>query len=489
MGWKILGLAGAAAAAGFPAYNLLRYESRCAAMAAKYVNSVSGKTPRGPPTVPLFGNSLALGKDYEGTVLNACLSVPDEPLVLFWVGSSPFLVANNPSVVRRALATDRYDKPAYVGYRSKSVKMAVAMETPKTELHMHGLDHPDASRPVFQAIVKNQYPEISRHIDQYANSIMQSCKVAPDLSYREGKVLSALHPMFTRINLSILFNFHDAERSERLSRLVLSAGDEFQKRLINPYRWALAPLSNFGFVKDVALLIREGRRLTAHLDETTGSWVHAWVTREGLHPLRYFGKVIGLLIAATQTVPPSAAWAMYYLSQPQNAEYRQKLREEIDRALPIDRPFSELSFEDAQENLPFAEAVCREVLRLKPAFPLLQRAALSNDDVDGYTIPKGTVINVVPALLHRNPQYWSRPEEFRPDRFLEVDGVTVKPNGDSSSPFAYLPFGRGPRMCIGASLGLLELKLFVARMSREFDWVCVEDSNKKDFMATFSPRR
>jgi cytochrome P450 len=436
---------------------------------AKYAHAVTKRAPPGPPPFTLVGNSLQLERDYEGTVLQAAAKFPDEPLLLFWVGGSPFLVANDPAVVRRALASDRYDKPAYVGYRSKSVRMAVELQSQQKDVTLHELDNPDASRPVFQAIVKSRYADVLNRVENYVNQI--------SVGHKTTDLTSELHPLFTRLNMDLLFNLHDEAKADRLSQLVLAAGGEFQRRLTNPYRALMNPLSNIPFIMNVGLLVREGRRLVHHLDTTSGSWVHAWVTREGMHPFRYLGKVIGLVIAATQTVPPSAAWALHFLSQPANQHVLAKLKAEL-ASLP-----AELSFDDVMDRMPYTEAVVKEVLRLRPPFPLLQRAAQADDEIGGYAIPKGTVINVVPALMQRSPKYWKDPESFVPERF---EGG--RPNGDAASPFAYLPFGRGPRMCIGASLGLLEIKLFVATVVRKWNFVSesAESANGSNIHVQFT---
>jgi len=87
--------------------------------------------------------------------------------------------------------------------------------------------------------------------------------------------------------------------------------------------------------------------------------------------------------------------------------------------------------------------------------------AIEPDEIRGYAIPGGTTIAICPYVLHRNPSYWDNPDAFDPDRFLPERST-------DRSRFAYLPFGDGPRICIGKNFAMMEAKIVLAMLASRF---------------------
>jgi cytochrome P450 len=114
------------------------------------------------------------------------------------------------------------------------------------------------------------------------------------------------------------------------------------------------------------------------------------------------------------------------------------------------------------DRLVETRAVIDEANRLYPPITALSRAALGPDELAGTPIRRGTMVVIAPYVLHRHRALWSHPDHFDPNRFL---------NGarDRIDRFAYLPFGVGPRICIGAALALQEAAIVVATLTRNFD--------------------
>jgi cytochrome P450 len=106
--------------------------------------------------------------------------------------------------------------------------------------------------------------------------------------------------------------------------------------------------------------------------------------------------------------------------------------------------------------------VIEETLRLYPPVPILAREANRDDTISGVAVPKGSIVMVVPWLLHRNPNLWERADHFEPERFL--GGAR-----GGQSKFGYVPFAIGPRICAGLSFGLTESVLSLAMLARAFD--------------------
>lgn len=114
--------------------------------------------------------------------------------------------------------------------------------------------------------------------------------------------------------------------------------------------------------------------------------------------------------------------------------------------------------------LPYTLAVVKEVLRLYPAAPVYARDAVAGDAVGGYPVPPGAAVLLSPYLTQRHPDFWSHPEEFDPDRWLD-EGLAGQ---EAKVPGAYHPFATGHRICIGNHFSLLESHLLLAALAQRF---------------------
>src|SRR5690606_40208119 len=104
--------------------------------------------------------------------------------------------------------------------------------------------------------------------------------------------------------------------------------------------------------------------------------------------------------------------------------------------------------------------VLEEVMRLYPPVWALTRVALGEDEIGGFRVPAGADVMISPYTLHRHPAYWREPDRFRPERFA--------PDAPADRPrYAYIPFGAGPRFCVGTHLGMVEAVFVLAMITRE----------------------
>jgi cytochrome P450 len=186
-------------------------------------------------------------------------------------------------------------------------------------------------------------------------------------------------------------------------------------------------------------------RLIAARDEETGGGMTAQEVRD---------QVVTIFMAGHETTAVALTWTWYLLSQHPAAEAR--LQAEL-RAVLGGRP---PKHEDIAK-LPYTRMVIEEAMRLYPPAHTLSRAAMGADEVLGKRIPKGATILIVPWLLHRNPKLWENPERFDPERF---DPVRVA----RRHRFAYIPFGAGPRICIGAAFAMAEGMLILATLAQRY---------------------
>jgi len=137
-----------------------------------------------------------------------------------------------------------------------------------------------------------------------------------------------------------------------------------------------------------------------------------------------------------------------------NPEVQEKMFKEVQSVGELGR---DLSYSD-YPNLPYCRAAFQETLRLYPASPFVNKAALEDLEIGGKKIPKDTIMQPHIWAVHRNPKYWENPDKYMPERFID----------QQIAPFTYLPFSTGPRTCIGNKFALVEGTIVLAELVRHF---------------------
>lgn len=158
-----------------------------------------------------------------------------------------------------------------------------------------------------------------------------------------------------------------------------------------------------------------------------------------------------LFMAGYETTATTLAWAWYLLDCAPSAE--QRLHQELSDVCAGEPPSL-----DKLADLSFCRAVVDETLRLYPPVPLLSRQARSTSELGGVKVDRAALVVVSPWLLHRSADLWSEPMAFRPDRFLS----------DSVTPYSYIPFAAGPRICPGLNFGIAETMVCMAVLAQHF---------------------
>ncbi|XP_006997398.3 cytochrome P450 3A25 [Peromyscus maniculatus bairdii] len=176
---------------------------------------------------------------------------------------------------------------------------------------------------------------------------------------------------------------------------------------------------------------------------------------KALSDLEMAAQTIIFIFAGYDATSTSICFMMYELAT--HPDVQKKLQDEIDRTLPNKSPVTY----DALMDMEYLDMMVNETLRLYPIANRLERVSKKDVEINGVFIPKGTIVMVPTYPLHRDPEYWPEPEEFRPERFS-------KENKGSINPYVYLPFGNGPRNCIGMRFALISMKLAVVRVLQNF---------------------
>jgi cytochrome P450 len=239
------------------------------------------------------------------------------------------------------------------------------------------------------------------------------------------------------------------------------------------YRRALANLHGVidGAIDERKLGGQRGDDLLSMLlearDERTG---------QGMDRRQLRDEAMTLLFAGHETTATALSWTWWLLGT--NAVAESRLHDELDGVLAGRMP----EFEDLP-NLPYTRMVLQEAMRLYPPAWAISRRAIEDDEVGGYLIPAGTTVLVSPYVTHRNPRYWEHSEIFDPERFL--------PQRSAGRPeFAYLPFGGGPRKCIGDHYAMTEGVLILATIAQRYRLLPVpEHPVEPQPLLTLKPKR
>ena len=264
------------------------------------------------------------------------------------------------------------------------------------------------ARVMFSADYREQAGDVERSVDQYQRLIR------PRLMDLVG--LPDWVPRFNRWR----------------ARQALAALDALIEPLLRRDRAA-------GAGDDLLSLLVDGR------DEETG---------EGLSRQEIRDQVVTIFLAGHETTAQALSWTWYLLALHPAEEAR--FHDELARVLGGRAP----GYDDLPA-LPFTRMVLEESMRLYPPAPTFSRRALAADRLVDRDIPRGSVVFIVPWALHRHRKLWDEPDAFLPDRF-DREWAAARHR------FAYLPFGAGPRICIGASFAMMEAMLVLAAIGQRF---------------------
>ncbi len=230
-------------------------------------------------------------------------------------------------------------------------------------------------------------------------------------------------------------------------------------------RWRARPALRF-FEEVVGELIEARRRLLASGEPAPRDILTLLLeaadpeTGKGLTDVEVRANIVTFIGAGHETTANALTWTLYLLSQA--PDVRERVEAEVDAVL------GEAAMEPGHlDRLVFTRAVLDEAMRLYPPVPYMSRTPVADDRIGGLKIPRGSYVAIVPFILHRHRTLWEEPDAFVPERFLPE-------NKGSIDRFAYLPFGAGPRVCIGASFSIQEAMIVLAPLVRALRFELVE---------------
>ncbi|UCD97551.1 MAG: cytochrome P450 [Chloroflexota bacterium] len=229
--------------------------------------------------------------------------------------------------------------------------------------------------------------------------------------------------------------------------------------------------------KIIYRLIEDRRKSADKGDDLLGMLLEARDedTGEMMDDKQLRDELVTMFLAGHETTAIALSWSLALLSQ--HPTVRRRLQAEVDTILGNRLPSAE-DFNDLQ----FTLAVVSEAMRLYPPLPLTLRQAKEDDILEGYPIKanSGIFINIYSA--HHNPDVWENPEGFDPERFLP-DRIKDVPR------FAYVPFGGGPRQCIGNNFALMESVLALSMINQRYELDLIPGTDLEPYMpGTLRPK-
>lgn len=203
-------------------------------------------------------------------------------------------------------------------------------------------------------------------------------------------------------------------------------------------------------------LIAQRRRSSREIHDLLSLLIQARDSETGLgmSDQQIRDEVMTIFLAGHETTANALAWAWFLLAQ--NPEPMDKITAEVDRVLENRTP----SAGKIQELL-YTRTVFDETLRLYPPAWMFARHAIEDDEIGGFFIPADSMLMISPYVTHRLPHIWQEPDKFDPERFTAE-------NTSKRHKFAYLPFGGGPRVCIGNTFAITEALIILAMVLQRF---------------------
>lgn len=385
-------------------------------------------------------------------------------LVQLRLGPSRMVVVNHPDHVKRVLQEKHacYGRPAFVSLLRRIVGNGLLFAEGDTWLRHRRIMQPSFHRERIAGFAQIMAQAVSERVQRWRT---RTGNEPLDLTREAAELISA-------INGPVLFASDITREAPELGdaiRVLLGwLNQRTQQPLAAPLFIPTADNRRFNaarrlFTETIQRLIREHRAragsdllsmLLAARDAETGA---------SMSDQQLQDEVFTFLVAGLETTAAALQWALILLAQHPDA--LQRVRSEQRSVCGNEPPRVE-----QLPQMPYTRMVIDETLRLYPPVFGLTRRVVSDDEIAGHRISKGVQVLVSPYALHRHPGLWAQPDSFAPEAHF---GPEVS---EGRSRFQYIPFGAGPRQCIGNALAMMELQILVPTLAAAFDFELAEPS-------------
>jgi cytochrome P450 len=301
-------------------------------------------------------------------------------------------------------------------------------------------------------------------------------------NFRDGHQYD-FHQLMMELTLSVisrvLFHIDLSGRSERVSKAIhdYMEGMENQIFHMSSFQKYIPTPSNRKFLKAVKYLdsivydlIKQRRKDYHNRDDLISMLIRAQMNdgAKGItdHYLR--DELMTFMVAGHETTANAISWALYHLAD--NPDVLAKCYEEIDKYKNEELTFKSL------DQYEYLEKVINESLRISPAVWITSREVKDHDEFEGIALKKGMIVIVSAYFLHHHPRYWKDPEKFDPERFSK-----------DYNKKAFVPFGVGPRSCIGEHFARIEMRTILIHFLRKYNFKLVQKKIKALATITLRP--
>jgi cytochrome P450 len=422
------------------------------------VTPVIGRSPPGPRGLPIFGSIPALSGDAFRVMLDWHRRYGD--IVAYRLGPWPFFMLSHPALAEEVLIDGQdlfvkmYDVTKPVGV---SLVLGQGLVTSRGELWKR---QRRLMQPMFH---RSRVAGFGGEIAAAGLAVAERWRaLGPDQPVDVAyEMMRATLEVITRTMFSTSVMDRLAELSPALLTVMRYTAESMRNPFVPPL-WIPTP-GNRAFRRDMAYidalihgLIRARRDSGVRHDDLLDKLIHAEDpdTGQAMDERQIRDETLTIFIAGHETTAVALSWAWYLLAG--HPEARDRLHAELDRVLRGRAPMV-----DDLPRLAYTKAVLDEALRLYPPALGVIRKAVRDTELGGYRVAANSLVFVNIGNVHRHAAFWEESEAFRPERFLESQPAPAH-------RLAYMPFGAGPRVCLGNHLALTEGVLLLATLAQRF---------------------
>ncbi len=409
--------------------------------------------PPEPKGHPLLGVMKDYTRDRLGFLASAVRDYGD--VVQFRFGPFPAVILSNPHDIHQVLVTDakKYIKPRL----SKLILGRFLGDGLITSDGEFWKRQRRLAQPAFH----------SKRIENYAQVMVeQTCRIINE--WGDGQIRSIDHDMMKLTLVIVAKTLFDADVTaaaadvyEAMEIIQETSNAKFNSLIPPLPQWIPTPSNR----REVAAIRVLDRVLTNVINqrrntkEDRGDLLSMLLLAQdedgaGMTDRQVRNEAMTIFLAGHETTANNLIWTWYLLSQNPDAEAR--LHDELDTVLGGQVPTL-----SALQQLPYTAMVIRESMRLYPPAWGFGREAVADVEIGGYTVKKGVPIFILPYLIHRDARWFEQPECFLPERFAAGYEERIP-------KYSYLPFGGGPRICIGISFAMMEAQLLLAAIASRY---------------------
>jgi cytochrome P450 len=421
----------------------------------------SRRSPLGPRGNWLLGNVAAFKADRLGFMRTIARDYGG--VVALRLGFRKVWLVTEPAVIHSVLVTHARQFRKHFALRINPIVLGNGLLTSEGEFWLR---QRRLSQPAFQkSQVAGYVPTFVEHTARMLSR------------WKSGEVRDIL-PEMMNLTLGIvsktLFGSDSDADSDRVHRAMRVTREEFVRRLARPIQipiWIPTPgnLKMRRAAKELDAIIygfiQQRRTSGEEHDDLLSRLLHARDAGEkaGMSDKQLRDECLTIFLAGHETTALALTWAWYLLGQHPAAAAR--VQAEVESVLGGRAP----TVEDVP-RLQETERVLLETMRLYPPAFIVGREALTEVQIAGYHCARGTTILMPQSVVHRDPRYFTDPDEFHPERW-QGDFEKQLPKG------AYFPFGSGPRTCIGNTFAMVEMTLVLAMMAQKYQFILVPGQN------------